>query len=383
MRGSGTIRIGEVRGIALNVHLSLLFLLAYLVFLIVARFRLVAIEAGINPLDLALGPVAWGFLLAFALFASVLLHELGHALTAQAQGVRVRHITLMMLGGVSSIDQMPERHSSEFKLAIVGPAVSLALAAALLLIYTYALGRAPNLSFFAYWLGSANLALGIFNLLPAFPLDGGRALRSLLATRQGLIRATQTAVKISKGFAWALGILGLFSFNLLLMVIAFFIYTSAQAELSFLLTRGILKGMRAGEVTIQVEPVPETIPIRQAAELMLTNHQLVLPVMTESGDPAVITLQQIRRVPRRYWDVVPITKVMEATPRFVGVEDSISDALADLARAPMTTLPVRDGHRITGLLRYQDLTDILQLRSLDENPIEHDQDSDQDLPKAA
>lgn len=366
MKGLASWRVARIRGVDLNIHVSLLLLLPYLIFITVARFVPIAAGAGVDIADLSFGPLMWGFVLAIALFGSVVLHEFGHVWVAQSYGVKVKGVTLMMLGGVSNMERMPDRPYSEFKLAVVGPLVSLAIAGVMFLIRD--LTSFPDVLFFTYWLGSVNLILAIFNMLPAFPLDGGRALRSVLAARQGMVRATQNSVKISKVFAWVLGILGLLGFNILLMLIAFFIYTAAQSELFFLLSKGALKGLKARDVAIRVPAVTDRDPVSKAAQQMVNLRVPILPVTSFQARDSVmlVTLEQIRRVPREYWQMTLIKDLMEETPKVLNADDTISEVLAELATAPMGTLPVKEDGQVIGLVRYSDVSEILQYRSLTE-----------------
>jgi Zn-dependent protease len=364
MRGRGSLKVLTVRGIDIEVHVSLLFLLFYLVFVIAARLPAVAQEARIDVASLTPGPLAWGFIMAIAIFVSVALHEFGHAFVGQSLGVRVRGITLMMLGGVSQMDRMPDRRYGEFKLAIIGPLVSLAIGAGLLGLRQAGLG--PDLSFFCYWVGTANIALALFNLLPAFPLDGGRALRSVLAARQGEVRATQNSVRISRVFAWALGLVGLLGFNILLMIIAFFIYTAAQAELFVLMSRGLLQGLTAGEVAVRAETLSAKDTLLTAAERMRLTRNTVLPAITERGAPAIVALSEIRRVPRDFWHVTLVRDVLDESPRSLHPNEPIAEAFTELAGTPRQALPLVEGGRIIGVVRYADIQELLQLRSLEE-----------------
>ncbi len=362
-------KIARIRGVDLEVHISLLLLMPYLIFVTAARYSIVAEGAGIDTAALRFGPWISGTILAIALFVSVVLHEFGHALTAQAQGIKVRAITLMMLGGVSQMERMPEKPYAEFKLAVVGPLVSLGISALMYMIYNNT--GSPDLAFFSYWLGSINLVLAIFNMLPAFPLDGGRALRSVLAARMGMIRATRTSVSISKGFAWALGIIGLLSFNILLMLIAFFIWSAAQGELFVLLSKGILKGLKIRDVMVRVDPIGERESIARSAEAMLKLRRAMLPVLTETKLPAYVTLSQVRRVPRDFWRVTLVRDVMESARKIVDANDSVSDVITDLAAAPSGALLVSENGQIVGLVQYSDISELLQFRSLaeeDEEP---------------
>lgn len=364
MDRSGSLKIAKIRGVVLELHVSLLLLLPYLVFVTVARFPVMASEAGVSALLLSLNPVLWGFVIAFFLFASVVLHEFGHVFVAQALGAKVRSVTLMMLGGISSIEKVPERPYSEFKLAMTGPLVSLLIAA--FFFYMNSWAQSPDLIFLSYWMGSLNLVLAIFNLLPAFPLDGGRALRSVLAARHGMVRATQVSVKISKVFAWVLGVLGLIGFNILLILIAFFIYTAAQGELFFLLSRGILKGLRVRDVFRRVEPLQERDNLEKAAEKMLSTFLTLLPVETVLGEAKMILIGQVRQVPRSFWRVTLVMDVMEKVTRSIDINETMSESFPELTSSAAGALPVLEQGKVVGIIQYSDISQILQVKSLAE-----------------
>ena len=382
MRRTSTWKIGEIYGVELRVHASLIILLFYLIYMISARFSEAALEVRLNPADLIWGPVYWGVILSVGLFASVVAHEYGHAWVAQKLGQKVNGITLMMLGGISDISppeqksasqisekseisQILENRYSEFKLAIIGPLISLALAV-LFLTGSHLNAPAP-IMFFSHWMGRANLVLGIFNLLPAFPLDGGRALRSLLAARQGKLRGTQTAVKLSKVLAMVMGFMGILSFNILLVLIAFFVYNAAQSELFFVLSRSLLHGLKIKDVTITLSPVSDREPLSRVAQFMMNSRNNALPVLTSNGAPGVVTLQQIKTVPRDFWDVTLVKDVMGDSERYLMSDEAVGDSLPDIANSPGVALPVKDsaGH-LMGLVKYSDLRDILQFKSLGE-----------------
>lgn len=348
--------------------------MAYLVFVISAQFDLVATQIGIDPSALALGPLGWGFAVAIGLFVSVLLHEFGHAFTAQAMGIEVRGITLMMLGGVSQMEQMPEKKYSEFKLSIVGPIVSLALA--VLFFGIRGITESPDLSFFAYWLGSANLVLGIFNLLPAFPLDGGRALRSLLAARQGMLRATQNSVRVSKVLAVVFGVLGFLSFNIILMLIAVFVYSAAQSELYLLLAKETLKGVKVRSLMRQVEAVDASRPLSYAVHRMATDKATALPVVTEAKLEArpqassedsgffLVALERIKKIPRNRWPDLEVGKVMEEAKKTASLDDEVGEKIPDLLSSKTNALPVIEDGNVLGVLSYADVSQMLQFRIL-------------------
>lgn len=219
----GSFQIAKIRGIPIRVHLTLVIVLPLL-------------GAGLAD-EFMTNAWLWGLLTAVGLFISVALHELGHSFVSIAKGYPVRDILLLPIGGVAQLARMPERPRDEFQVAIAGPLVSLALFGALRTSAPWAAAlHYPSLARFAYLLGIINLQLFLFNLLPSFPMDGGRILRAWLTPRKGRLVATRIAARLGKIMALIFGVLGIFglpgvvSSNLLLVVIAVFIYTAASAE---------------------------------------------------------------------------------------------------------------------------------------------------------
>ncbi len=369
--------IAKFKGVRIRLHVTLLLVLPYLTYIIAVRFPVLVGESGAQPENLAFhglarGPLVWGILFSLSLFASVLIHELAHVWVALRQGARVRSILLMMLGGVSDIEERDENPGKEARLALVGPAMSFAVASLGWLLWKKS--GAANPSFYGHWLFQSNLVLAIFNLLPAFPLDGGRAFRASLASRIGKVRATRIAVRLSHGFAWLLGAAGVISFNLFLVLIAFFLYASAQAEWSLLMSRGLLEGLRAGDVATLVPPVGDHQTLSEAIAQMLHSRVTSLPVLHPAGVLSVVTLQQLRAVPFHFRETTKIRDISGLSvrgefsgPTFLEWDTPLSAALADLASAPHSTLPVMAHGKVIGILRYADLTEVLQLRSLEKS----------------
>ncbi len=211
---SWSIKIGSVAGTAIRIHVTFLLLLAWI-------FGVEYIAGGPQA--------AWNSLLFIVLlFLCVLLHEFGHIFTARAFGVRTPDVILLPIGGVSRLERIPEKPSEEFLIAIAGPAVNVAIAAVLVLVGGANLSvdrlaalESADVSMIDR-LAAVNLFLAAFNLIPAFPMDGGRVLRALLAARFGYVRATEIAAMIGQWVAFALGFLGLFG-NPILIFIAIFV----------------------------------------------------------------------------------------------------------------------------------------------------------------
>ena len=215
---SWSLNIGSVAGTAIRIHVTFLLLLAWI-------FGVEYIAGGPQA--------AWSSLLFIVLlFLCVLLHEFGHIFTARAFGVRTPDVILLPIGGVSRLERIPEKPSEEFLIAIAGPAVNVVIAALLVLVAGANLSadhlaalESADVSMVDR-LAAVNLFLAVFNLIPAFPMDGGRVLRALLAARLGYVRATEIAATIGQWVAFALGFLGLFG-NPLLIFIAIFVYLAA------------------------------------------------------------------------------------------------------------------------------------------------------------
>jgi Zn-dependent protease len=355
--------IAKIGGVRLKVHFSLLFLLIYIIVIAGGQFPLIVTQSGINPELLYSNSIFWGLSFALGLFVSVILHEFGHVWVAQSMGVKVSGVTLMMLGGVSEMEKIPDKPFAEFKVSIVGPLVSFAIAGGLLILSKVA--PIPNIQFYSYWLSRANFVLGVFNLLPAFPLDGGRVFRSLLAARQGTAQATATTVSLAKGLAWTLGVLGFFQFNMILMLIAVFIYSAASSELMLSESRGLLSGITVGDVGIRMSSLPEDASLKQAASLMFQIRSRALPVNTTAGPPMLVTLKQLRGVPRDAWNEVSLKDLMTPSVRVLESSTPLDEVLPELASAEV--LPFVENGKIAGVVRYQDLTDLVEFRGLDES----------------
>ena len=214
--------IGRIFDIPVRVHITLL------IFLPLFAISFMPVN---GPLGLFYGAVG-----AVGLFGSVVLHEVGHSLVARAKGSRILEILLLPIGGMARLDQLPHRPADEIQTALAGPAVSLALGIAGVYAAPLLYPANPLLAILVRELGYINLMLAAFNLIPSFPMDGGRVFRAALVPRLGRLRATRLAAKVGRGFAWLFAILALLPrlsgghINFSLLLIAFFIHQAARAE---------------------------------------------------------------------------------------------------------------------------------------------------------
>lgn len=227
------IRIGSAFGIPIRLDGTFLLILPLFAYIIggdVANLTGLLNQifgAGIDPSALTQGyfPYVLGSAAAIGLFACVLFHEFGHSLVAMHYGYEIESITLWLLGGIARFAEIPEDWKVELQVALAGPLVSIALGVASFVAFLFVPETQSSLRFLTAYLALMNVVLAVFNMLPGFPMDGGRVLRALLARTRSYARATQIAAEVGKAFALLLGLLGLFNFNLYLLALAFFIYT--------------------------------------------------------------------------------------------------------------------------------------------------------------
>lgn len=361
----GGLRIGTVRGVPIRIHFSLLLVLPLLAVGFARAFRAAARMADVPPEHLQGSPWLWGLGVALALFASVLVHELAHSLYALRRGGRVRGITLLVIGGVSEISEMPQRSRHEAIMALLGPVVSIAIGAVCVLVHALVPTSSFNLRFGLFYLGGLNLLLGAFNLLPAYPMDGGRVLRAVLAGRIGLVRATHVAARIGKAFAVAFAIWGFLSFNMLLLLVAFFVFVGAHGETRAVVARALLGELRVRDVMGQAAgALPAEISVHDAAERMLRERRTVF-VVTSGGEPqGLITLDAVKLVPVDKRAGVRVRDVMKRTPTLSPVDDA-TKALRLLGEADVPQLPVADGSRLVGVVGREDIARALELNELE------------------
>jgi Zn-dependent protease/CBS domain-containing protein len=354
------------------VHYSLLLVLPLLAGLFSQSLRQAAEIADIPPERLLGPPLAWGLGLAVALFLSVLVHELAHSFYARRKGSPVSDITLMMIGGVSRITRMPEAPRQEAVMAFVGPATSLVLGglflgAAVLLRDA----RSYSLHFALGSLGTLNVGLALFNLLPAFPMDGGRILRSLLAVKLGRVRATQVASMLGKGFALCFAVLGIQVFfvagNPILLIIAFFIFMGAEAESRQVLVQSLRSPVRELMVP-RTASVEADDSLEEVARRMRTERRRALPVVEAGRVVGLVTLATVRQVPVRERARVRAREVALPVPALTP-EASAWDALRELGQRRLPQLPVvREDGTLVGTLTQDDVMRGLELRELEDTP---------------
>jgi Zn-dependent protease len=293
---------------------------------------------------------------ALGLFLSVLLHELGHALAAQRLGIRTQRITLWLLGGVAQLERIPREPKKELFIALAGPLVSFALA----LLFRLLRQEAGALGFLTHYLALVNLMLGLFNLLPALPLDGGRVYRALLATRKPYLQATRQALALSQAVAFALGLFGLWALNPFLILMAFFVYMASRADAEATLLAQALEGLKVRDLMTR-DPivVPKDLPVAELLELSLAHRVSGFPVVEEGRVLGVVGLEGLEGADPR----APVGRYLQE-PLVLSPEDSALSALERMGERGYARALVVEGGVLLGILSKTDLLRAFQVRLL-------------------
>ncbi len=305
------------------------------------------------------------------LFACVVLHEFGHILVARRFGIKTPEVTLLPIGGVASMQSLPEKPSQELAVAIAGPLVNFAIAIVLLLIVgeinAADLARLddPRVSLLAR-LAAANVFLAVFNLVPAFPMDGGRVLRALLAMKYSRSKATQIAASIGQAFAFALGFLGLFG-NPLLIFIAIFVYVAATGEAQMTAFHESARGLSVAQaMETRFAAVPADAKLSDAVETLLANAQHEFPVVDAFGKPIGIMMRQdILAALKDHDGEAAVAGFMRAPIETLRGTTPLETAIDRFFQQEVSGLCVvdRDGV-LVGLITRQNLAELMMIKSM-------------------
>lgn len=316
------------------------------------------------------GEVLNGIFFILALFACVVLHEYGHALTARKYGIKTRDITLYPIGGVARLERMPEKPVEELWVALMGPAVNVLIAAGLLayLVLSQSLVPLNELTVasgsFLERLMTVNISLVLFNLIPAFPMDGGRVLRALLAMRMDYVRATQIAANIGQGMAFLLGFIGLFS-NPFLLFIAFFVWIGASQEASMVQMKNSISGIPVTRAMLtDFKTLSPRDNLSQVVGLILAGSQHDFPVVDANGKVAgILDRDSFMLALTRHGQSAPVMEFVRRDLPEVDSYEMIEMALMRLQEAGSKTLPVTHGGQLVGLITAENITEYLMIRS--------------------
>jgi Zn-dependent protease/CBS domain-containing protein len=388
-------KIGKIFGINIQIDWS------WLLILLLITWNLSTVFGNLKPdWDTAL---RWGVAISAALlfFASVLLHELAHSLVAKARGIPVRNITLFLFGGVSNIQREPPSPGAEFLIAILGPLTSIVLGFVLTLgtiAVNTGIGTAVQdptnlvesfgpISTLLLWLGSVNILVGFFNLIPGFPLDGGRIVRSIFwVLNDDLVKATRWASWIGQGIGWLMifaGVAMIFGTTIPLLgtgvingiwfaFIGWFINSSAARSYQRVVIQDILEDVPVSRMMRkQIKSVePECIISSLVHDHVMNSDERAFPVIQDQQLVGLVTIDDIRKVSRGQWESTTVRSVMTPYDELITMDpqDDAAEAMNKLVSRDISQIPIVEGKELVGMLRRRDIVRWMQLQS-DFNPL--------------
>ena len=364
MRG---LRIGTVVGIPVRLNWTFLLVLPLFAYLIGTEVATIAgvmnetMGAGIDPAAISGGAVPWllGFAAVIGLFAGVLLHEFGHSLVAMRYGYQIESITLWLLGGLANFAEFPENWKHEFWIAVAGPIVSLGVGAVCYAVFWLTPAGSNAVLFVFGYLALLNVVLAVFNMLPAFPMDGGRVLRALLARSRPHAQATQRAATVGKVFAFLMGVVGVVTFQLLLIALAFFVYIAASGEAQQTTLKAVFEDVTVADVMTpreELHTVTENTSIAELMSRMFEERHTGYPVMDGGDLVGMVTLEDAREVREVERDAYRVDDVMATDVASVGADTDAMTALQTMQEHGVGRLPVLDADgELVGLISRSDL----------------------------
>lgn len=354
-----SIKIGRLLGIEVYLHFTFLLLLAFLGF---------AFWQSTQELAAAFR----GVMFIVALFGCVLLHELGHALMARHYGIGTRDITLLPIGGVARLESMPEKPMQEFWVALAGPAVNVVIAALLFVGLALTNGFRPLEDMSMTGDGAlqrlmiVNVFLVLFNLLPAFPMDGGRVLRALLAIVQGRRRATVIAANIGQMMAILFGILG-FLYNPFLIFIAIFVYLGAQAEAGMVEMQSALEGLQVRDAMMtRFRTLEASDPLTRAIDELLAGSQQDFPVLKAERPIGILNRKDLVKALSEGKRGASVAEVMCQECDVVQASDPLRPTVEAMHGRQCTSIPVMHSGQMIGLLTLENISEMIMLNNAQE-----------------
>ncbi len=375
----GSFRIGRLFGIPILIHFTFILIIPLFAWIIanqiVSTTDLLR-EIYSVPIDTALitagfMPYVLGTTVALGLFAGVLVHELAHSLVARRSGIKINSITLLIFGGVASMEEGVPDPKTELPMALVGPVASLlvGLACSGLVYLAPKLTSNPAivgvLVFLFGYLGILNIILFFFNLLPAFPMDGGRVLRAWLAQRMPLPRATKIAADIGKGFAIIFAIIGIFGYNPLLLLIAFFIYIGAGQESVAVKYSVLLQDIRVGGIMSKpVMTVTPSLPVTKVVEMMYATKHLGFPVTDRDVLVGMVTVADVQKGSPIDRDAMQVRDVMSREVIAVPPETPVTEVLRIMSARNIGRVPVVENGVLVGIVTRTDILKVVELKEI-------------------
>jgi Zn-dependent protease/CBS domain-containing protein len=352
-----SLNLGTIAGTTVRVHFTFLLLLVWI---------------WLTHYQIGGTPAAWeGVAFIIAVFACVVLHEFGHIAAARYFDISTPDITLFPIGGVARLERMPEEPGQEFVIAVAGPLVNVAIAALIFVLLGGSAGveqmagiEDPRINFLAR-LAGVNVFLVLFNMIPAFPMDGGRILRAALAARLSWSRATQIAATIGQGLAFVFGFVGLF-YNPLLIFIGIFVYLAAAAEAQNAQIREVATSVLVGDVMItEFARLERSATLDEAIEMLLATTQHDFPVIDSAGRlEGLVTRNDMIRTLKEKGPAEPVASAMRNDIPKIHYRKSLEESLRLMQQADVPAIAVVDNSdRLVGLMTHETIGEMLMVRS--------------------
>ncbi len=384
---NGSLRIGSLFGIPIYIHWTFLVVIPLFAWIIGTQIALtVGLITGsynfvfgwLHPFEIdtslfAIGLYSYilGALIALGLFGGVLIHEIAHSVLARRYGLKINNITLLIFGGVSSIEEGTPDPMVELPVALIGPLTS-CLVAVICSGLAYASdifvadrAVAGTLIFFFGYLGLLNFILFVFNLLPAFPMDGGRVLRAWLARTRPLPDATRIAANIGKAFAVVFGIIAILTLSPILIIIAFFIYFGAGQEANALRYNFLLKDVTVGDMMSRpVVTLPPNMPVHEVINQMYASKHLGFPVIDRGVLVGMITVADVHKMSTIDRDAMQVRDVMTREVITLPPGAPVIDALRIMTVRNIGRIPIIENNELVGIVTRTDILKVIELKEM-------------------
>lgn len=365
--------IVRIMGIPIRINITLVLFLPILAWLI---SRETYLEANLELLEL-IGPhefelallmdgyTPWiiGVLAAVGLFVGVTLHELGHAWMAMRYDIGITSITLWIFGGLARLEDIPEEWDTEFWIALAGPVTSVLIGVIAYVAYVIMPDIGHTALFIVGWLAFINIILAIFNMLPAFPMDGGRILRALLARNRPYVDATRTAASIGKGFAVGMAVLGILAFAPLLILVAMFVYIAATGESRATVLRDLLRGVTVRDLMRPASDALTTDMTAHAAlDAMMSRRESAIPVVGEDGGYyGTVTIAHMNQLTADQRIEQSLKDIADREGPTVGPMDDVFDVVQVMASHRLDRVAVVEDDQLVGFLAHRDIVDAIEI----------------------
>jgi len=357
-----SLSLGKILGIHVQIHWTFLILIGWIV------FSNLSVGHSVEQ-------TLWSVLFVLTIFVCVTLHEFGHALAARHYGIETQDITLLPIGGVARLVALPEKPMEELVVALAGPAVNLVIS---MLIYPFlhiAEGaefsinlRAVDGDTFLLSLMAVNVWLALFNMIPAFPMDGGRVLRALLSFRIERAVATRIAATVGQFLAIGFVILGFFG-NPFLIFIGFFIFLGAQGEAEHVQTKSALQGYRVADVLMHhFISLQSYLPLQAAVELLLNGQHRNFLIIENDRPVGTLSRNEIVRALAQYGLQVPLNEVMNTDLQFLQAETPLETAWQKMQQHRIEFAPVMRGQQLAGVIDIENIAEFMMIQSALKSP---------------